>query len=229
MASLVTASLATAAPASPTGPAPEQAELESLVLPREANPSACQREAADLRRHLEHGRVTLSRIACRILQPADFNTLLSLGLNKSDILSRITLELAATLRAASADEPALVWCDRHGGRKHYGGLVSRHFDAPLVRPIEETATRSAYLVASPDCRIEFCIGGESRVPVALASMTAKYVRELAMHSFNAFWSARMPDLRPTAGYPADAGRWRRDAATAIQSLGIAEDRLWRRV
>jgi hypothetical protein len=59
-------------------------------------------------------------------------------------------------------------------------------------------------------------------------MTAKYVRELAMHAFNAFWSTRLPALRPTAGYPLDARRWRRDAAAAIQSLGIDDEQLWRR-
>ena len=220
---------ALAATEPPTGPPPERAELAALALPRDADPAACLGESADLRRHLERCGVTLLGMACRILHPAEFNALLGEGLNKSDILSQVTLELAAALRAASADEPAIIWCDRHGGRKHYGGLVSRHFEAPLVRAIEETATRSAYLVASPACRVEFCVGGESRVPVALASMTAKYVRELAMQSFNAFWSARMPGLRPTAGYPVDAGRWRNDAAAAIRSLGIGADLVWRRV
>jgi len=220
---------ALAATEPPTCPPAEQSQLESLALPREAGASACRNEAAGLRRHLERDGVTLLRMACRILHPAEFNALLGEGLNKSDILSQVTLELAAALRATSADEPAIIWCDRHGGRKHYGGLVSRHFETPLVRAIEETATRSAYLFASPACRVEFCVGGESRVPVALASMTAKYVRELAMQSFNAFWSARMPGLRPTAGYPVDAGRWRDDAAAAIRSLGIGADLVWRRV
>jgi hypothetical protein len=64
--------------------------------------------------------------------------------------------------------------------------------------------------------------------VALASMTAKYVRELAMHAFNAFWSSRLPGLRPTAGYPTDALRWRHDAAAAIQQEQLAEASLWRR-
>jgi hypothetical protein len=59
-------------------------------------------------------------------------------------------------------------------------------------------------------------------------MAAKYVRELSMHAFNAFWAARVPGLRPTAGYPTDAQRWRGDAATAIQQARLAEDELWRR-
>ena len=176
----------------------------------------------------------LVAIRCRTVQPPEFNRLLAGGRNKSDILSAATLDLAATLRSESPGEPAIVWCDRHGGRKRYGGLVARHFDATLVQPLEETPARSAYLVPAGDrppmkaCRIEFCVGGESRAPVALASMAAKYIRELAMHAFNAFWASRMPGLRPTAGYPTDAVRWRGDAAVAIRQTQIAEDDLWRR-
>ena len=107
-------------------------------------------------------------------------------------------------------------------------VVARQFDCPLVQPIEETPARSTYDLPASRCRIEFCVGGEDRGPVALASMTAKYVRELAMEAFNRFWIEQSPGLAPTAGYPVDAARWRRDAAAAIRAAGIAEDALWRR-
>jgi hypothetical protein len=212
----------------------EWRELAPLALPREADAAECIEQATAVRDLLARHGVVLERVACRGIYPGEFNALLNDGLNKSDILSAATLDLAASLRAGGPDEPAIVWCDRHGGRKRYGGLVARHFDAALVQPLEETPARSAYLVPSSDrpprqaCRIEFCVGGESRAPVALASMAAKYVRELAMHAFNAFWASRVPGLRPTAGYPTDALRWRGDAATAIQQTHLAEDDLWRR-
>jgi hypothetical protein len=212
----------------------EWRELAPLTMPREADAAECIEQATAVRDLLARHGVVLERIACRGIYPGEFNGLLDDGLNKSDILSAATLDLAATLRAGGHDEPAIVWCDRHGGRKRYGGLVARHFDAALVQPLEETPARSAYLVPAGDrppkqaCRIEFCVGGESRAPVALASMAAKYIRELSMHAFNAFWAARVPGLRPTAGYPTDALRWRGDAATAIQQMQLAEDDLWRR-
>jgi hypothetical protein len=181
--------------------------------------------------------VALEAIACRAIYPDEFNAALDAGSNKSDILSEVTLDLAAGLVAAGGDggaEPAVVWCDRHGGRKRYGGLVARHFAAPLVHDVEETARRSAYELpragdgARPSCRIEFTVGGEERGPVAVASMVAKHVRELAMRAFNEFWSGRVPGLRPTAGYPTDAIRWRTEAAGAIDRAGIAATELWRR-
>ena len=206
--------------------------LAGLSLPLEAAADECADLAATIGPYLLRHSISLERIVCRCLYPREFNTLLAAGLNKSDILSAATLELAAGLRGLSPDEPAVVWCDRHGGRKRYGGLVSRHFDAPLVQPLEEAQDRSAYLV--PDARavaatrVEFCVGGEARVPVALASITAKYVREVVMHAFNGHWCGLLPTLAPTAGYPVDAARWRREAADLIGRAGIPDDDLWRR-
>jgi hypothetical protein len=74
---------------------------------------------------------------------------------------------------------------------------------------------------------EFRVGCEELLPTALASMTAKYHRELSMRAFNAFWTSRVPGLRPTAGYPGDSSRFRADIAAVQAELGIADGVLWR--
>ncbi len=214
--------------------------LPTLCLPHQADADACCARAAGMRMILDALGVSLVAVACRAIYPAEFNALLCQGLNKSDILSRTTLALAASLRTKDNAEPALIWCDRHGGRKHYSALVAQHFGATLVQTLAETPARSAYRVpaqAKADLNqaqaanldIEFNVGGESQVPVAVASMTAKYVRELAMHAFNAFWSSRSPGLNPTAGYPVDALRWRCEARDAIAEAGVHDKDLWRSV
>jgi hypothetical protein len=58
-------------------------------------------------------------------------------------------------------------------------------------------------------------------------MTAKYHRELAMRAFNAFWTARLPDLRPTAGYPKDSHRFKAAIAAVQSDLGIEDRLVWR--
>ena len=207
---------------------PEWPRFRRMALPVDARVA----EVAALREAMalvfpRHG-VELVAVACRLIHPGAFNRLLDAGLNKSDILSRTTLDLAASLRDLVPMEPADVWCDRHGGRKSYAALVGRHFNAPLVQTLEETAARSRYAIPADRLGIEFTVGGESRIPVALASMTAKVVRELAMAAFNAHWSEQSPGLRPTAGYPADARRWREEAEAAIAAAPIPEPMLWRR-
>ncbi len=59
-------------------------------------------------------------------------------------------------------------------------------------------------------------------------MTAKYLREVLMREFNAFWQRHVPGLKPTAGYPGDAARLLDAIRPAAQRLGIAEAALWRR-
>ena len=202
--------------------------LERLSLPRAASGPECRSIAGIVAGALGDAGLSLAAIACRAIYPAEFNALLNRGLNKSDILSQATLALAADVRAVASDTPAVIWCDRHGGRKSYAHLIAEHFAAPLVNALEESPTCSAYAVPAAGLRIEFRVGGEARLPVALASMTAKYVRELAMVAFNGYWSSRLPGLLPTAGYPVDAKRWRAAAAECIRAAGIGDDELWRR-
>lgn len=206
---------------------PEALQLAGLRLPRETAAATAVVLADELRAALESAGVTLVAVRARVVQPAAFNGLLAAGRNKSDILSQTTLELAAALRGECGDPRAVVWCDRHGGRHRYAALVARHFDEPLVQTLEETAERSVYQ-AGTGVRIEFCVGGESRVPVALASMTAKYLREVSMAGFNAHWCGLVPGLGPTAGYPVDALRWRRAVESAPAPPAVAWDAVWRR-
>jgi hypothetical protein len=222
------AALAATLGAGSIDPAPEDGHLAALGLPLEAGAGDVAALAAGVRAGLAERGVALTAVRVRVVPPAAFNALLDGGLNKSDLLSQTTLELAASL-CAGCPGPTVVWCDRHGGRRRYAGLVTRHFGGTLARVVEETASRSTYEIPEDGLRVEFSVGGEARVPVALASMTAKYVRELAMRAFNAHWTARCPGLAATAGYPVDAARWRREAAAAVAREGVAWDALWRRV
>ena len=207
---------------------PEQAALAALTVPQ-TSPAAISLElSCGVREALASQGVAVVAIRCRVVTPGEFNGLLDRGLNKSDILSAATLDLAAGLEAAVvAAEPVVIWCDRHGGRRRYAPQVSRAFAAPLVQPVEETPLRSAYRLGR-ERSIEFTVGGESRLPVAVASMTAKYVRELAMLAFNAYWAGRQPGLAGTAGYPVDASRWRQEAAAVVERAGVPWDAIWRR-
>ena len=75
--------------------------------------------------------------------------------------------------------------------------------------------------------ITFRARGEAVLPTALASMTAKYHRELCMRAFNAYWCDQIPGLQATAGYPVDARRFKRDIAGRQQELAIDDRDIWR--
>ena len=59
-------------------------------------------------------------------------------------------------------------------------------------------------------------------------MYAKYTRELSMQAFNQYWQQHVTGIKPTAGYPQDARRFRAEIEDQLPSLNILEDTLWRR-
>jgi hypothetical protein len=65
------------------------------------------------------------------------------------------------------------------------------------------------------------------MPVAIASMLSKYVREALMRRFNGYWQTLLPQLVPTAGYYNDGLRFLNDIAAKRAELGIVDGDLIR--
>lgn len=184
---------------------------------------------AALRAGLKRADVRLVAVRSRTVFPAEFNALIEEHGTKGAALSTITLELLRDVLAPLDDGPAQVVCDKHGGRNRYQPLLQRTFGEWLVEVHGESRAESRYRFGPPECRreVRFCTGGEAFLPAALASMAAKYLRELSMLALNAFWQARVKNLRPTAGYPVDARRFKAEILAMQADLGIADRDLWR--
>lgn len=117
-----------------------------------------------------------------------------------------------------------VVVDRQGGRTAYAGVLNRAFPDALVSVVGESAARSVYELRGLGesdgraMRVIFQMEAEAaHFPVALASMTAKLVRELAMARFNRYWGARIAELKPTAGYAQDGERWLSDVRAHLSA------------
>ncbi len=179
----------------------------------------------------------------RALFPEEFNRRVEQHDSKGAVLSEVTLRLVADVLAQLTDktrdetcngttlfdEPVLVVCDKHGGRNRYGPLLQSQFPEALIEIRGESRRVSTYRWGPADRHVEirFSAGGESFLPTALASMASKYLRELSMQAFNAYWLRHVNGLRPTAGYPQDASRFRQEIDPARQAIGIADHMLWR--
>ncbi|MCI0357859.1 MAG: hypothetical protein L0211_05145 [Planctomycetaceae bacterium] len=173
--------------------------------------------------------VRLIELKADVLSPRRFNDELAECGNKAEVLSLTTLRLTRSLVADLPPGEVVVVCDKHGGRTHYAGLLQHVFDCELVRVCQETAELGIYEIQTSGRTIEFrfLVKGERMLPTALASMTAKYLRELAMRPLNAFWQRHVPGLRPTAGYPSDAARFYDDIRAARRRLKVDDRDLWR--
>ena len=198
-------------------------------LPHATSAATIEATARLLHEELERALVQLVAVRARVVTPARFNHLVRTAGNKAAALSQTSLELLAELLAPLPPEPVLVVCDKHGGRNRYQELLQRAFPEYLVEIHGEGRHVSRYCWGPATARVEtrFCAGGEAFLPAALASMTCKYVRELAMLALNEFWQARIPGLRPTAGYPVDAKRFKAAIAGKQQALALPDDILWR--
>jgi len=209
-------------------PAPWHADYEA-ALPLSALVEEIADTAGRLQKEFARSGVRLLAIRGRAVFPEQFNQLIETYGNKSDALSAVTLELLSETMAPLAGGRVSVICDKHGGRNHYAGLLQHYFPEWLIRVEREGRNESRYAFGpdAPHATICFRCKGEKWAPTALASMTAKYLRELAMRAFNDYWGRHMPELRPTAGYSKDAHRFRRDIAELQTTLGIEDRVLWR--
>ena len=173
-------------------------------------------------------------LRARAVFPGEFNDLTAHHGTKGAALSHISIALLKdvlnNLPTAACPLPTtFVTCDKHGGRNRYAELLEQHFTDERIETLLESRPASRYRWGAAEKRVEVCFRtkGEAELPAALASMTAKYHRELAMRAFNAYWTEKIPDLRPTAGYPVDAKRFKAQIADMQKKLGIDDHYLWR--
>jgi ribonuclease HII len=166
-----------------------------------------------------------------IVCPPRFNTLLERWGSKGAILSLGLTQLLSAIQTLEPVEAVTIVVDKHGGRNHYGAVLQEAFPDGWALPVEEGMDCSSYVIQGldRDVRVSFRPRADSGYfEVALASMISKYVREALMTEFNGFWKRHIPDLEPTAGYPADSHRFFRAIRPTLQRLNIAEELVWRK-
>jgi len=209
---------------------PWYAALDS-PLPGAASPDGLESCAAALAARLTRAGVRPTTLAAEPLLAPELNRLIDHGLTKADAAMTRVAVLVARLRDAAAGRHLVVHLDRQGGRTRYLEPLRRIFDDAWIWVLEETPRRSAYRVEDDrgTAEVRVSVGGDRlQLPVALASMTAKLVRELMMAQLNRYWCARLPDLRPTAGYPTDGRRFVEAVTPLLAADGLPADRLVRR-
>ena len=184
---------------------------------------------------LEHWQSTGLRLvgfASRVITAKTFNESCSHGANKADLLSETTLNLVKSLsqRYRGTSDTVDVYCDRHGGRRYYAGVLQHVFPDQLAQVVSESKQESAYRLLAGDHQmsVRFTVKGDTFTPVALASMQAKYLRERFMQGLNQYFATRYQgDLIPTAGYPVDADRFLATIQPVVQREKIPTESLVR--
>jgi ribonuclease HII len=207
---------------------PWYAEYDTRV-PVDGNRRELRKLGEAFDRGLASADVWLTDMVSRAVFPAEFNDLVERYESKGAALSHLTLDLITRVMEPLGEGPISIVCDKHGGRDHYAPLLSEHFPDRVIEIRGEGREQSVYRFGPHERRVDvrFCVGAESYLPVALASMASKYLRELAMLAFNEYWCDRVAGLAPTAGYPQDAKRFMEAIAPMQRELGIDDRFVWR--
>ncbi|MEO6434148.1 MAG: hypothetical protein ABIP55_00075 [Tepidisphaeraceae bacterium] len=212
----------------------EKFPLEQELLPVRLFSNALKAE-------METSGARCVHLAARVVSERKLNDLIGATRNKASALfSTAAIHLDYLLRTygQSASQGGLtIFCDRQGGRTHYGSLLRLMFGNEAqdgegweLEISSETEARADYRLRrrGSEVRILFCEKAEEQcLPVAAASMLSKYLREALMHRFNAYWKRLLPSVKPTAGYYTDGVRFLGDIQLKRAEMGIADELLIR--
>lgn len=202
----------------------------SRPLPTDPARSAYEGAAQKLVATMQTCGLACAHLRTAVITEDVFNARLAQTHNKSAVLLETVLKLIHAAGRQTGDQDLHVFVDRLGGRLDYRTWLMTAFPDRHLHLKEAPDGCSCYRLAGPqnDWHIHFVTDGDRQhLPIALASMLAKYVRELLMDGFNAFWTALQPDLRPTAGYYADARRFLADIDTLLPRAGVPRERFVR--
>lgn len=156
-----------------------------------------------------------------------FNALYGELGNKASVNMSLVFDAVRRVDLLRGDLPAFVAVDRQGGRSDYTAELEAHVArGAAITTLVADDERSVYRIdadGTAPLLVSFEVGAEERhLPVALASMAAKYTREVSMRRLNAYFSERVPGLEPTAGYVEDGRRYLAEVKPVLAREAIPE-------
>ena len=147
------------------------------------------------------------------LDVAHYNEMVEVVKNKANVLFTATCQLIKRAHDNFAGDDLHIIVDRQGGRVRYRKNMQRMFPNMNLRILREDNTISSYELELYEkaMRIHFVVGADEKyLPVSLASMVSKYLRELLIGNINKYFTCLGEGLKPTAGYWKDGMRFVED-------------------
>ncbi|GIW76479.1 MAG: hypothetical protein KatS3mg104_1542 [Phycisphaerae bacterium] len=199
-------------------------------FPLECDEAVWRISSNALRAECEKTHTRCVHYAAHVMPERQFNDMVLKTRNKASTSFHWVAKHIHTLLHRFSDQSLVIVCDRQGGRENYAPVLRLMFEDWSLQIVEETSPRSEYRLVSGQrsALIVFCEKAETiSLPVAAASMLAKYLREALMRRFNRYWQQQMPDLSPTAGYYTDGWRFLRQIEPIRARLGVSDEQLIR--
>ncbi|MBW8041270.1 MAG: hypothetical protein FVQ85_14875 [Planctomycetes bacterium] len=164
------------------------------------------------------------------LDVAHYNKMVSSVKNKARVLFTATSRLIKNAFDEFGGDELQILVDRQGGRVRYRATLQRMFADMELKILSESPSASSYELGADGkkMRLHFVVGADERfLPVSLASMVSKYLRELLVANINRYFTGFHTELRPTAGYWKDGLRFIEDLKTNIPHVEYDREQLVR--
>ncbi len=204
---------------------------DPVRFPLRHDPGALDDVVSSLGDRLARQGLSVAGLQANVITEDRLNAAFEATGNKGTVLFDETANVVERLLdLALPGEPALVICDRQGGRRQYLPPLQRRWPEAFVWTLGEERRLSRYRFGREGRRVEihFAVGADGEAPqVGLASMLAKYLREVFMGLWNDWFATRCPGVRPTAGYTQDGRRWLEETRVAREAAGIDDEQLAR--
>ena len=183
-----------------------------------------------LEEDLASNDIKLLELKSCCLDVAYYNTMVNNVKNKASVLFSATSRLMKRAFDNFAGDDLQIIVDRQGGRVHYRTNLRRSFADMELKILRESPAASSYELRADGkrMRLHFAVGADERVlPVSLASMTSKYLRQLLVGCINHYFVGFCSELKPTAGYWKDGLRFVEDLKVNIPHVRFDSNQLIR--
>jgi len=168
--------------------------------------------AGVLKKNLEQNGIALTYLKSFCLDAGCYNELIEKVRNKSSVVFNLVCRLISEIIKNGYWNYHFV-IDRQGGRMRYAQNLRTMFPQMDLKILKEEENISSYQLSSANRNItmDFAVKADDYfLPVCLASMACKYLREQLMISHNNYFIEKCADLKPTAGYWTDGKRFLND-------------------
>ena len=183
-----------------------------------------------LRAEMQRVQTQCVHLAARVICEGELNRMFDATRNKSNVLFSVAAGHLDDLLRTFGRQKLVIICDRQGGRAHYGPLLRLLFEEWSLEIVSDTDSRSEYRLVRDGHPVRIVFVEKAEVgcmPVALASMLSKYLREAMMDRFNGYWQQQLPGVIRTAGYHGDGNRFLGDIEQKRRELGVLDAQLIR--
>jgi ribonuclease HII len=184
-----------------------------------------QIDASLLERSLIDANIQCKHLTCTAIDARLYNKRTE-HTSKASLNFSIAMQHVDQIIRKFPDKHPRIMIDRHGGKVKYRNDLQLSWPEAKIQVLIEDQSMSRYRLNVDGIRATITFASKSdehHLPAALASMVAKYTRELYMLRFNRFFRSELPELKPTAGYVQDGRRFLKEIEPILAEKGIKHE------